>query len=234
MTSISNLKVYTTQPHPCSYIADREATTLFIDPQAIITRQIYSHLSESGFRRSGGHLYAPHCRECQACVPVRIPVDRFVQSKSQKKIWRRNQDLNVTNPPHIKSAPYYELYHRYINDRHFDGDMYPPSRDQYESFLTREWELTRYYAFWLENQLKAVAVVDILDNGLSSVYTYFDTTDNRRSLGSYCILWQVELAISLKLPSVYLGYWIKNCDKMSYKSNFRPLEYYIHGQWLCL
>jgi arginine-tRNA-protein transferase len=231
VTSITNLRVYTTHPHPCSYLDNELATTLFIDPQASINKAIYSSLSESGFRRSGEHLYTPHCHDCQACIPVRIPVHAFRRSRSQQKIWNRNQALQIANPADIAARQFYELYDKYICARHSDGDMYPPDEKQYRTFLTKEWGVTEYYSFSDKNDLKALAVVDILNDALSAVYTFYDPYDERKSLGSYCILWQVELARTLGLSYVYLGYWIKNCNKMNYKTRFKPLEYFIEGSW---
>ncbi len=232
MSSITNLKVYTTHPHPCSYLEEQTATTLFVDPQADIDKHLYSRLAENGFRRSGEHLYTPHCLDCSSCIPVRVPVDEFVFNRSQKRIWARNSDLKVTEPKDITGDKYYRLYADYINQRHADGDMYPANKEQYESFLTAQWDLTRYYAFWKDGELKALSVVDLMDNGISAVYTFFDPEDKRRSLGNFCILWQIELAKTMNLPSLYLGYWIKNCAKMSYKSKFIPLELYVNRRWM--
>lgn len=234
MSSITNLKVFTTHPHPCSYLKGQTATTLFIDPQADITKSVYSRLAENGFRRSGEHLYTPHCSDCSSCIPVRIPVGKFSFTRSQKRIWKRNNDLEITEPKSINGDKYYRLYADYINQRHSDGDMYPADKDQYESFLTRQWNLTHYYAFSKGEKLKAVCVVDTMDNGLSAVYTFFDPLDTQRSLGNFCILWQIELAKTMNLPCLYLGYWIKDCAKMSYKSKFSPLELYVNRQWIQL
>ncbi len=234
MTSVTNLKVFTTHPHPCSYLEGKEATTLFIDPLASIDKSVYSRLSESGFRRSGEHLYTPHCQNCRECVPVRIPVNQFHANRAQKRILKRNNDLTVSSPPDIASKQYYQLYADYISLRHDDGDMYPPSREQYDAFLTKEWGLTHYFAFWRGEKLKAVAVVDEMDNGLSSVYTFYDPFDEKRSLGIYSILWQIQLTQAGALRDLYLGYWIKNCRKMSYKINFRPIEFFTNGQWVIM
>lgn len=232
VTSINDLKVFTTQPHRCSYLEDRDATTLFIDPQARIDKHVYSQLSESGFRRSGEHLYHPHCQNCAACIPVRVRVNDFKASRQHKRILKRNADLTTTSPDDIDSQIYYDLYAAYIRKRHYDGDMYPPSMEQFRAFLTKEWGVTSYHAFWNGDELKAVAIVDEMDNGLSAVYTFFDPDDDKRSLGTYCILWQIELAISLQLPALYLGYWIRDCQKMNYKINFKPLELLVNGRWL--
>lgn len=234
MTVLSNLKVFATHPHTCSYLPEQQATTLFIDPSAQIDSEIYGQLSEMGFRRSGPHLYRPHCARCNACIPARIPVDRFLRTRQQRRIWLRNQDLRVVDRTVLEGDEYYHLYARYIEGRHRDGDMYPPSPQQFESFLTREWDITRYYCFYLGDELLAVAVTDEMANGLSAIYTFYDPDQHARSLGVYAVLWQIEHAAQLHLPSVYLGYWIKQCRKMSYKINYRPIELLINGRWVTL
>lgn len=231
MTAISSLKLYATHPHPCSYLADREATTLFVDPKADIDAEAYAQLSEQGFRRSGHFIYRPHCASCSACVPARIPVAHFRPDRRQKRIARANSDLDVLMEPSIAGEEFYALYARYISERHADGDMYPPTREQYDSFLSREWG-TRYCCFRKDEQLLAVAVIDQMPNGLSAVYTFYDPDFPKRSLGTNAVLWQVEMARALGLPHVYLGYWIRECPKMAYKTGFRPLELRLGERWI--
>lgn len=233
MTALSDLKLYSTHPHPCSYLEGESATTLFIDPQTPMNQLIYSQLADVGFRRSGSHVYRPHCEKCHACLAARIPVDDFQTKRKQRKILNRNKDLTVEEVDDISSDEYYTLYQQYINSRHQDGDMYPPSKEQYESFLTREWDITKFFCFRQKEQILAIAVVDFLTQGLAAVYTYFDTTSEaeRRSLGSYAILWEIQKAKELGLAYVYLGYWIKDCQKMNYKIDYRPLELLINNRW---
>ena len=233
-TVLSNVKVYATHPHKCSYLEGREATTLFIDPETKIDKSAYSQLADIGFRRSGAHVYKPHCQGCNACIPARIPVASFKQKRSQRKIWNRNQDLTVTQIADITSDEYYGLYERYICERHIDGDMYPPSEEQYRTFLSDEMGVTQFYCFREGAKLVAVAVTDVMDRGLSAIYTFFDPDYDRRSLGNFAVLWQIERVKQMELSYLYLGYWIKNCRKMSYKIGYRPLELFIDGQWLAL
>lgn len=234
MTILSNLKVFATHPHECSYLPGEQATTLFVDPAARVDIHLYSQLSELGFRRSGPHLYRPHCASCDACIPARIPAARFVPNRQQRRIWQRNQDLRVEDRTELNGDGFYELYARYIEGRHRDGDMYPPTRQQFESFLTREWGATHYYCFYAGERLTAVAVVDVIDGGLSAIYTFFDPELGARSLGVYALLWQIEQARRLQLGNVYLGYWIKQCRKMAYKINYRPVELLLGGRWIAL
>jgi leucyl-tRNA---protein transferase len=234
MTDLSTLKLFATKPHPCSYIDGEEATTVFVDPEALIDRELYSKLSLLGFRRSGGHLYRPQCSSCQACISCRILASRFRPSRAQKRCLQKNQDIDIHLVTNIDSVEHYNLYARYIEHRHQDGDMYPPSETQYKAFLTSEWGATQYWEFRLDGFLVGVSVCDQLYDGLSAVYTYFDPKLSDRSLGKFAILTQIERANSLGLPYVYLGYWIKQCEKMSYKIQYRPLELLMNRRWMRL
>ena len=147
-SSLRDLKVYTTYPHSCSYLQDQEATTLFVDPRQEVDQALYSNLSVLGFRRSGNHLYRPHCGSCDACIPARIPVRDFSPNRTQRRALRRNDDLEVELTGDIRDQSAFDLYRRYIEARHADGDMYPPDREQYESFLSNAWDCTRYFRFY--------------------------------------------------------------------------------------
>lgn len=234
MTDLSTLKLFATQPHPCSYIEGEQATTVFVDPEATINTELYTQLSLLGFRRSGSHLYRPQCSGCQACMSCRIPVDLFRPNRSQRRCWQKNQDISINTTSRIDTLEHYNLYSRYIESRHQEGDMYPPSEEQYKAFLTSEWGATRYLEFRLNGLLIGVSVCDILGDGVSAVYTFYDASLHERSLGKFAILAQIERAKSLDLPYVYLGYWIKQCEKMSYKTDYRPLELLINRRWLRL
>jgi len=229
-----DLKVYTTYPHSCSYLEDQEATTLFVDPRQPVDQKLYSNLSQLGFRRSGSHIYRPHCTHCDACIPARIPVNLFEPKRGQRRTRNRNQDLVVKASDDMRDDAAFELYQNYIESRHSDGDMYPPEREQYESFLSNAWDCTRYYRFYDGDSLIALAVVDELVDGLSAIYTFFDPALDKRSLGGFAILWQIEKAREMGLPYLYLGYWVRDCQKMAYKSDYRPLELYVNNRWTSL
>lgn len=234
MTDLSTLRLFATHPHQCSYLEGEDATTVFVDPNQGMTGRLYSQLSELGFRRSGSHVYRPQCAECQACIPARIPAALFKANRQQRRCWNRNEDLTVRSIPSIDDDEHYELYARYISDRHSDGDMYPATRNQFRSFLTSEWGITRYLEMRLDGRLAGVVVCDEMDNAVSAVYTYFDPGLHRRSLGTFGILLQVEHARKQGLDYVYLGYWIKASPKMNYKSQFRPLELLVQRRWTLL
>ena len=234
MTELARLKFYATQAHPCSYLPTEQATTLFLDPSQPMDAQVYAELSEVGFRRSGDHLYRPHCQNCSACVPARLPVGEFKANRQQRRIRHRNADLQVQAVRPAFSEEYYELYARYIEQRHADGDMYPPNREQFSTFLVRDLPFSRFYEFRLNGRLLAVAVTDVLPNGLSAVYTFYDPDEEQRSLGRFAILWQIAETARLGLHAVYLGYWIKNCRKMNYKTQYRPIELFVNQHWAIL
>lgn len=230
---IRDLRFFLTVPHACSYLEDREATTLFLDPQESPGQGVYDALALLGFRRSGRHLYRPHCEGCNACISVRIPVADFAPSRSQRRLMHRNADLELRVRPAIFDAEHYALYAHYIRTRHADGDMYPPSHEQYRTFLTLDQSYAWLLEFRLEGRLLAVSAFDQLEHGLSAIYTFFDPDPAlaRRSLGTFAVLTLVERARHQGLPHVYLGYWIRECRKMNYKQAFHPLEMLDGRHW---
>ncbi|WP_114417769.1 arginyltransferase [Marinospirillum perlucidum] len=230
---VFSLRFYQTMPHTCSYLPNREATTLFLDPQQPLTQDVYDSLSQVGFRRSGRHLYRPHCQNCNACQSVRIRAEDFQPNRQQRKVWNRNQDLTTWVVEAQFKEEYYDLYEHYLEVRHADGDMYPPSVDQFRSFLLLNASWARLVEFRdPDHRLLAVAAMDRLNAGLSAIYTFYAPEEKRRSLGVYAILWQIELAKKLNLPHVYLGYWIQDCQKMNYKQNYQPLEILQQQEWV--
>ncbi|WP_166255360.1 arginyltransferase [Marinobacter salicampi] len=234
MSSLKTLVFFATPAHECSYLDDREATTMFVDPRANVDKKLYSQLTALGFRRSGSHYYRPHCEQCNACVPVRLDAREFRPDRSQKRVIKRNADLSFNLVPARFSEGYYALYARYIEERHFDGDMYPPTREQFASFLVDGATESYFLEMRKGELLVGLAVIDALDDGLSAIYTIFEPEENSRSLGTLAVLWQIEEAVRRNLPYVYLGYWIKECRKMSYKTRFRPIEALLDGRWQSL
>lgn len=230
MTSQS-ISLLVTAPHACSYLHGREASTAFVSPEIQITPFLFSRLAEAGFRRSGQHIYRPQCQQCNACIPVRIPVQAFTPNRNQIRCIKRNADLDVRQVASINNDACYALYEKYINTRHQDGDMYPATREQYDNFLGVPWPESFYLTYYSESRLIAVSVCDRFDNGYSAVYTFFDPDEHVRSLGVFAVLNQIVRAKLEGLDYLYLGYWIKNCDKMRYKSQYQPLEMRINNQW---
>ncbi len=234
MTDLDELHFFTTPPHQCSYLQDQSAVTLFLDPQFQADTELYSQLSQVGFRRSGRYIYKPHCKTCRACVPVRIPLAAFKMRRTQRKIWKRNQDISIRWEAPYLSDDSWLLYARYINSRHRDGDMYPPDQSQFKNFLIEGRPEAQFIEFRLKDQLIAIMVADQLSDSLSAIYTFFDPDKLNRSLGVFAILTLIESARQRNLEHVYLGYWIQNCQKMDYKADYRPIEGLIENRWQVL
>ncbi len=232
MSNMQTLRFYVTPSHNCSYLPNQKAKTLFVDPQKRVTNETYSQLSELGFRRSGGHIYRPHCEGCQACQSIRIPVADFKPSKSQRRILNKNRDLKVLRKFPMMDREYFALYQDYIDKRHADGDMYPPTPEQFNQFLVEGVLDSWFYEFRnANNRLLAVAVTDHLNQDMSALYTFYAPDEESRSLGTFAILWQIEEAKRRGMHYLYLGYWVKSCRKMNYKTAFKPLELLIDGHW---
>ncbi|EMB5792259.1 arginyltransferase [Acinetobacter baumannii] len=229
---LNDLQYYITPPHDCSYLENKSACMVFLDPIHRIDVVTLSELSRLGFRRSGDFVYRPECHLCRQCLSCRVPVADFQMNSMQKKAWKRNQDLTMTVlPTRQASQIHYDLYERYINERHADGDMFPPSLDQFEKFLVHSCTDSFFLELWKDNRLISVSTCDLMDDGLSAVYTFFDPDEHRRSLGVYSILNQIEYVKTLGLEYVYLGYWVPHSAKMNYKSQYTPLELLLDGQW---
>ena len=231
MTS-NNLDFFATPEHTCSYLPEREATTLFADPQFPKDAQLYTLLSQNGFRRSGAHMYRPYCKSCQACIPVRVCAREFEPRRSQQRVMNRNRDVQViAREPKLRDD-HFALYHRYIDRRHHGGGMDNPTREQFMEFLTSDWSETIFYEFRSADTLLAVAVTDHLVDGMSAVYTFFEPEETARSLGVYTILWQITEVLRLGREWLYLGYLIDACQKMRYKREYQPQEHFVGKAWI--
>lgn len=228
-----SLELYITASHECPYLAGRKATNLLVDPGFSMDMRTYNRLINKGFRRSGGDVYRPCCYRCQSCVSTRIPVQEFRPNRSQRRNRRDNSDLTV----HINTSgfkpEYSDLYLRYIRSRHAGGGMDEDTPASFASFILTSWCETALLEFRSGDVLLAVAATDRLQQGLSSVYTFFDPAEGaERGLGTFALLWQIEWAATLGLPYVYPGYWIAESPKMNYKARFRPIKGYIDDQWV--
>lgn len=230
-TPISALNFYLTAPYPCSYLPDLQARSQVATPGFLIDTKLYSRLVQLGFRRSSTHIYRPRCDTCSACVQMRVLAKQFTANRSQRRAWAQHAGLEATLHPLQDKPEYYGLYQRYQRTRHPDGGMDNDDHDAYQTFLLQSHIDTLLVEFRDQGILRMVSVIDLLDDGLSSVYTFYDPDLPRARLGVYNVLWQIELCRKLDLNFVYLGYWIKESRKMSYKSQYQPAEGLLEGEW---
>ena len=231
MGNQANIRVYQTVEHACGYWPDRLARDLVLDPADPLLPALYGPALAMGFRRSGSHVYRPHCAGCQACTPVRIPVSRFVPSRSQRRCRARNDDLKVSLRPAERSAESFALYRSYVAARHAGGGMDDPSHADFDGFLACPWSPTAFLELRLGQELLGVAVTDVLADSLSAVYTFFAPDQAARSLGTFAILAQIEHARERGLEFLYLGFWLEGHPKMDYKKGFHPLEFLDGREW---
>ena len=229
-----SIKVGITKTFPCNYLPDKEERLLIAVDERLQNNRGYSLLMMEGFRRSGDQSYRPHCPHCNACQSIRVIVDKFTPSKSQKRSLKRNDHFQITTSEHLKDD-YYPLYENYINTCHQDGSMFPANYQQFKSFLSSKLTKQLFIETWLvdngKKELVCLAVTDLLLNGLSAVYTFYHPNFKAHGLGVFSILTQIKLCKKLSLSYLYLGYQIDDCQKMNYKNRYFPYERFIDQQW---
>ncbi len=229
-----SIPLFLNSPHPCSYLEQHHARFAYVHPELELNTEIYSQLIAQGFRRSGSQVYRPQCSACTKCIPARLTVADFKASRQQRRTLKKNADIKVNIKPALFERSHYELYLKYLRQRHFDGAMLNTNPQEYIHFLGSDWCDTLFVEFVIQNEPVGIAVVDLLDDALSAVYTFFDPKFSTRSLGVFAILWQIEYAKQLGLEWLYLGYWIEECQKMAYKTNYKPLHGLVDKEWRLL
>lgn len=220
-----------TPEHDCSYLDDKQAITLFVDPHYPLVMNQYSALAKLGFRRSGANVYRPHCSDCGLCIPVRVPVEEFRPNRSQRRNKKANSDITYVAKEAVFNSEHYALYRKYMQARHAGGGMDTDEPENYESLIKADWSTSKLLEFRLENKLIMVAVVDVFNDGVSAVYTFFDPDFSSRGLGVFGVLSEVDYALSSQLDWLYLGYWNPKTNKMAYKSHYQPMEFFDGENW---
>lgn len=212
---------------PCNYLPGETASSVYANPDEPLDANLYELLIHHGFRRSGELIYRPDCSDCDQCIPVRLKVDAFTPSRRHKRALARNQDISLTVAKPRLTDEYFALYSQYLSAQHPEGGMDNPSEEAFEDFLVTDQLESRFVELRRPDEsLFAVAVTDVVSDGLSCVYTFYDPAEFKRSPGVYAILQQIELTRAAGLPYLYLGYWIRDCRKMAYKNEYQPLEYF--------
>jgi leucyl-tRNA---protein transferase len=235
---LHKLQFYVTTPYKCGYLPNKLAQSLIAAPHHLVDADVYSGLIQQGFRRSGKFAYRPHCENCSACIPVRVILNEFAPTRSQKRAYKQHTGLIARIMPLNYSETHFELYSSYQALRHMDEGLSNQTEtkddtEQYRQFLCQSNVESLMVEFKdANNQVKIVSVIDVVSDGVSAVYTFYDALETKASYGTYSIMWLAEWTKNLGLPYLYLGYWISESQKMAYKQQFKPQEKLVEGEWV--
>ena len=242
--ALHRLQFYVTTPYTCGYLPKKLAQSLIATPHHLVDADVYSDLIQQGFRRSGKFSYRPHCENCNACIPVRVMLRDFEPNRSQKRAYKQHAGLTARLLPLSYVVSHFALYTNYQAARHPDEHLKKQAEahrtaqiqneaDEYRHFLCQSNVESAMVEFTDGNkQVKIVSVIDIVNDGVSAVYTFYDTLETKASFGTYSIMWLIEWTKLLGLPYFYLGYWIADSQKMAYKQAFKPQQKLIDGEWV--
>ena len=242
--ALHKLQFYVTTPYKCGYLPNKLAQSLIAAPHHLVDSDIYSGLIQQGFRRSGKFAYRPYCDNCKACIAIRLILDEFAPTRSQKRAYKQHANLSVRVLPLDYQQQHFELYTSYQALRHADDEASQQAEahrtaeiqteaDQYRQFLCKSNVESLMIEFSdAASAVKIVSVIDVVNDGISAVYTFYDALETRASFGTYSIMWLAEWAKILGLPYLYLGYWIEASPKMAYKQQFKPQQKLIEGEWI--
>ena len=226
------LVFYRTGPMPCPYLDGRVERNLFTELRGAQAQDLHDQLALAGFRRSHHIVYRPACPGCNGCVPIRVPVASFAPTRSQQRVWTKNSDLVVTTEAALATDEHYDLFFRYQRARHSGGEMAAMSFSDFRAMVEDSVVETELMSIRdASGALLGACLTDVLSSGLSAVYSYFEPSEDRRSLGTFSILQLIRDAAARERPYVYLGYWIEGCSKMTYKSRFQPVEHLGTKGW---
>jgi len=221
-------QLYRTNNGPCPYRDEGTWENISFEVERF-SPQMYQDLLNQGYRRSGRSVYHPICQNCKRCIPIRINANKFAPNKGQRRTWKKNQDLHIEHRPVEFSQKSFELYQRYQEEWHHVPTT--PSLSEFQSFLIESPVETEMIHFLLDQELIGVSWVDRLPSSISSVYFIFNPDYASRRLGVYSILYEIKYCQQLKLPWLYLGYWVEDSQKMQYKANYHPAEILCENQW---
>lgn len=231
IASSQTIQLFLTEADKCSYLDDREQRMLLVDPNHVLNNSLATYFSNHGFRRSGNMTYRPKCDSCKQCVSVRVPVIHYSASKSQRRIIRKNKDIKVSLEPLDNALDYFPLYYEYQKSRHPDGSMCDSSEEKYLTFIQSDYTDSALMVRRIDTEVISVTIVDLLHDGASLLYTFFNPEHSRMSPGKAAVIDAISYCRQQGMPYVYLGFWIKDSTKMNYKTEFKPLEGYSEGEW---